>query len=89
MLWDIPYSTNSNVIPGISIMMGHSRRPPQRIPIQLNVTKFGFQIILIYLPATTIVYTFPFIFSLQNTTKRKELFPLKRTTFVYVLSSDW
>jgi hypothetical protein len=45
MLWDIPYSTNSNVIPGISIMMGHSRRPPQRIPIQLNVTKFGFHYI--------------------------------------------
>jgi hypothetical protein len=44
--------------------------------------------IVIYLPATTIVYTFPFIFSLQNTTKRKELFPLKRTTFVYVLSDS-
>ena len=25
----------------------------------------------------------------QNTTKRKELFSLKETTFVYVLSSDW
>jgi hypothetical protein len=47
------------------------------------------QIILTYLPATNIVYTFPFNFLFQNTTKRKELFPLKRTTFVYVLSSDW
>jgi hypothetical protein len=28
MLWDIPYSTNSNVIPGISVFMGHSSRPP-------------------------------------------------------------
>jgi hypothetical protein len=26
---------------------------------------------------------------IQNTIKRNELFSLKRTTFVYVLSSDW
>jgi hypothetical protein len=39
--------------------------------------------------ATTIVYTFPFNFFFQNTTKRKESFSLKRTTLVYVLSSDW
>jgi hypothetical protein len=39
--------------------------------------------------ATTIVYIFPFKKNFQNTTKRKEFFSLKRTTFVYVLSSDW
>jgi hypothetical protein len=65
MLWDVPYSTNSNVIPGISVLMGHS----WRIPIQLNVTKFGFQIILAYLPATIIVYTFPFFSSKYNNAK--------------------
>jgi hypothetical protein len=27
MLWDIPYSTNNNVIPGIFVYMGHSSRP--------------------------------------------------------------
>jgi hypothetical protein len=57
--------------------------------MQLNATKFGFKIILAYLPATTIVYANPFTFFLQNTTTRKELFSLKGTTFVYVLSSDW
>jgi hypothetical protein len=24
MLWNIPYSTNSNVIPGISVCIGHA-----------------------------------------------------------------
>ena len=57
--------------------------------MQLNATIFGFKIILAYLPATTIVYANPFTFFLQNTTTRKELFSLKGTTFVYVLSSDW
>ena len=33
-------------------------------------------------------YSIPFSIC-HNTTKRKELFSLKGTTFVYVLSSDW
>jgi len=28
MLWDIPNSANSNVIPGISVFIGHASRPP-------------------------------------------------------------
>jgi hypothetical protein len=28
MLWDISYSKNSNVIPGISVCIGHASRPP-------------------------------------------------------------
>ena len=27
MLWDIPYSKNINVIPGISVFIGHTSRP--------------------------------------------------------------
>ena len=40
------------------------------------------------IPLLCFNYFIPFsIF--HNTTKRMELFSLKRTTFVYVLSSDW
>jgi hypothetical protein len=48
MLWDIPYSKNSNVILGNSVFIGHASRPPYRIKIQLNAAKFGLKIILIY-----------------------------------------
>jgi hypothetical protein len=49
MLWDILCSTYSNVIPGISVFIGHASKSPYRIQIQLNATKCGINIILIYL----------------------------------------
>jgi hypothetical protein len=48
MPWDIPYPKNSIIIPRISVFMGHAKRAPYRIKIQLNATKFGLKIILIY-----------------------------------------
>jgi hypothetical protein len=47
-LWDIPYSKNSNVIPGNSVFIGHASRTPRKIKIQLIATKCGLTIILIY-----------------------------------------
>ena len=50
---------------------------------------FGLKTIIIYWPSiNNFIYAITFnIF--WNTTKRKELYTLKRTTFAYVLSSDW
>jgi hypothetical protein len=45
MLWDIPCSKNRNVIPEISVFIGHASRPPKRIKIQLNATKCWLNII--------------------------------------------
>jgi len=54
-----------------------------------NATEFGHTIFLIYWPS---IINFVYAIAcniFQNTTKRKELSSLKRTTFVYFLSSDW
>ena len=47
-----------------------------------NTIKFGLKIILTHLPETTVVYAIPYNIFFQNTTKRKELFSLKRTTLI-------
>ena len=81
MLWDILCSKNSNVIPGISVFIGHASRPPKRIKIQLNATKCWLNIILIHVYLTLIInfnYSLPFSI-IHNTTNWKELFSLKGT----------
>jgi len=89
-----PTLKNSNVIPGIAVFIhlfcrSCMKRPPYRIKIQINATKFGLKIILLYWP-TIANFVCAITFNIfQNTTKRKKPFSLKRTTFVYVLSSDW
>jgi hypothetical protein len=45
MLWDIPYSKNSNLIPRNSIFIVPSSRPPYKIKIQLIPINFGLTII--------------------------------------------
>ena len=88
----------SNVTPASSplkcceprhIWVSDSNTRDTGVAIQINATKSGLKIILLYWPTiTNFVYAITFnIF--QNTTKRKERFSLKRTTFVYVISSDW
>jgi hypothetical protein len=88
----------SNVTPASSplkcceprhIWVSDSNTRDTGVAIQINATKFGLKIILLYWPTiTNFVYAITFnIF--QNTTKRKKRFSLKRTTFVYVISSDW
>jgi hypothetical protein len=58
------------------------------LKVATSFPEYGLKIILIYWPSyTNFIYAITFnIF--QNTTKRKEVFPLERTTFVYLLSSD-
>ena len=80
------YSKNSSVITGKFNIYRSCIKSSIEV---LKYNKFGLKIILIYL--TSIInfnYFIPFsIF--HNTTKRKELFSLKGTTFEYVLNSDW
>jgi hypothetical protein len=53
------------------------------LPVVKTIYTYGFQFHDLFLN-----YSIPFS-SFHNTTKWKELFSLKGTTFVYVLSSDW
>ena len=71
MLWDIPWSKYSNVIPGMSVFIGHASRSPERNLIGLNV-------ILIYLTLMiNFNYSIPFSI-IHNTSKWKEDFFFKR-----------
>jgi hypothetical protein len=90
MLWDIPYSKNSNVIFGNSVFIDHTSRPPCRIKIQLNAAKFGLKIILIklYIDIQFPILVMPLHFK-KKLNQAKGTFSSKRTIFKYVLSSDW
>ena len=79
MSFDILYTKNSNVIPGITVFIDHASRPPYRIKIQLNAIKCWLKINLIYCPTTT-----NFIFAItfkKKINKAKGTFFFKRYYF--------
>ena len=88
-LWKTPTLKLARTSLGNSIFIGHVSNPPERYWNTTKCIKCGFRIILIYL-SSIINFNYSIPFSIcHNTTKWKELFSLKGTTFVYVLSSDW
>ena len=85
-LWKTPTLKIARSSPGNSIFIGHASNPPYRYQNTAKYIKFGLKIILIYLSSIiNFDYSIPFSIC-HNTTKRKELFSIKGTTFV---SSDW
>jgi hypothetical protein len=89
MLWDIPCSKNSNVNSRNFSVYRSCIKTSLKNSNTTKCNQFVLNMILIYL---TLIINFkcslPFSI-IHNTTKWKELFSLKGTTFVYVLSSDW
>ena len=85
------YPRNSSVIPTpeVQYLQVMHQILHRGIKIQLNPSNLGSKYSLyILLQLSISIIPFHSIF-FHNTTKRKELFSLKRTIFVYVLSSDW
>jgi hypothetical protein len=87
-LWKIPTLKIAPLSPRNSIFIVHASNPQYRYWNTTKSIKFGLQITLIYLTSiTNFNYSIPFSM-FHNTTKWKERFPFKWTTFVYVLCSD-